>query len=202
MVPAPNSDQIYAIVLAAGGSSRFGSSKQIAAWEDGTLVRHAVTVAAESCGARSILLAGHDWQAVQDACKPLPGFMVINTEYVTGMGSSLALAVRAIRHTASAIIVMLADQPLVNAQHLGELKAAWSGKSREIVASAYADTIGAPALFASGCFDKLASLRGDDGARTMLQDPSFDVRSIEFEDAAADVDTVDDLARIARSARS
>lgn len=199
---ASKRDRIYAVVLAAGGASRFGSSKQIASWEDGTLVHHAVTVAADCCGARNLLLVGHDWQAVRDACKPLPGFMVINDRYADGMGSSLALAVRTIRHAASAIIVLLADQPLVTAQHISELKSAWSGKSREIVASAYAGTLGAPALFASGCFDKLASLDGDEGARTILQDPAFDVRTINFEGAADDVDTVDDLARIARNAHS
>ncbi|MGI9201988.1 MAG: nucleotidyltransferase family protein [Woeseiaceae bacterium] len=197
-----NTNHVYAIVLAAGSASRFGGGKQTAAWNGGTLVGRACQLAADCCGARTILVTGHDWQAVRCACKPLPGAFVVNENHAAGMGSSLALAVRCIRHTASAVLVMLADQPLVTTEHLSALVTAWSGDRNEIVASAYAETLGAPALFAAGCFADLCVLSGDQGARQVLQDPAYNVRGIRFEDAAADVDTTADLRRIARSARS
>lgn len=118
------------------------------------------------------------------------------------MGTSLALAVRSIRHVASAVIVLLADQPMVSAQHVAALIARWSGDEQEIVASVYANTTGVPALFASGSFEKLSELTGDQGARKLLDDPEFVVHHVEFEDAATDIDTVADLARLSRSARS
>jgi CTP:molybdopterin cytidylyltransferase MocA len=200
-VPA-NIDKVYAIVLAAGSASRFGASKQMAAWNGGTLVERASQLASSRCGARTILVTGHDWQAVRRACAPLPGAFVVNEDYAAGMGSSLALAVKCIRHAAPAVLVLLADQPLVTTEHLSALIAAWSGDRNEIVASAYAETLGAPALFAAGCFDELCKLSGDQGAREVLRNPAYNVRSIQFEDAAADVDTIEDLKRIAHSARS
>ena len=202
MIETPDSKQVYAIVLAAGSSSRFGTAKQLAEWDGDVLVKRATDLAASCCSTRSILVAGHDWQAVSAACKPFSGCFVVNDKHQDGIGSSLALAVRAIRHTASAILVLLADQPLITTQHLARLITTWSGDEREIVASAYANTTGVPALFASGCFDQLCSLSGDQGARSLLQDAKFHVREIVFEDAETDIDSVADLARLVRNARS
>jgi len=202
MVRAANSSSIYAIVLAAGSATRFGSSKQLAEWNGEMLVRRTTAVAAKSCGTRTVLVTGHNWNAVYSACKPFSGCFVINEKHTAGIGTSLALAVRSIRHVASAVIVLLADQPKVSAEHVATLIEQWSGDEREIVASAYANTSGVPALFASASFEKLAALTGDQGARHLLDDPEFKVRHVDFEDAATDIDTVADLARLSRNAHS
>ena len=91
---------------------------------------------------------------------------------------------------------------MVSAEHVSTLIEQWSGDNREIVASAYANTSGVPALFGSGSFEKLGALTGDQGARRLLDDPEFAVQHIDFEDAATDIDTVADLARLSRSAHS
>jgi molybdenum cofactor cytidylyltransferase len=202
MVSAANSSSIYAIVLAAGSATRFGSSKQLAEWNGKKLVQRAIAVATQSCGPRTILVAGHDWSAVRSACKPSSGYFVINENYQAGIGTSLALAVRSIQHVAAAIVVLLADQPMVTAEHVSALIARWSGSKREIVASAYANTSGVPALFASASFEKLGALTADQGARKLLDDPEFEVQHVEFQDAATDIDTVADLAKLSRNAHS
>jgi molybdenum cofactor cytidylyltransferase len=193
---------VFAIVLAAGSSSRFGSSKQLAEFEGETLVLRAVKLASECCPSRNLLVAGHAWRAVADACTPLPGFLLINDRHDAGIAISIATAVRALRHAADAVIVLLADQPLISREHVRQLIDTWSGDAQEIVATSYAGTSGAPVLFASACFDSLAALTGDQGARALFSDSRFTVREVVFEDAAADVDTADDLLRLARNARS
>ncbi|MGI9222369.1 MAG: nucleotidyltransferase family protein [Woeseiaceae bacterium] len=202
MTNPANVDKVYAILLAAGSATRYGGGKQTAAWLDSTLVRHASNLAASCCAERTILVTGHDWTTVKSACDPLSGGFVVNENYADGVGSSIAQAVRSVRHAASAVLVMLADQPLVTSGHLANLVATWTGGENEIVASAYAGTVGVPALFGAGCFADLCALSGDQGARKLLLDPKFDVQTIAFEDAAADVDTSQDLVRIARNARS
>lgn len=202
MAAPANSNSVYAIVLAAGSATRFGSSKQLAEWNGETLVRRATALATKACGSRSILVAGHNWNAVCGACKPMSGYFVINEKYQAGIGTSLALAVRSIRHVAAAIVVVLADQPLVTAEHLSTLIDRWSGDEREIVASAYANSSGVPALFASGCFDKLSGLAGDQGARQLLNDPAFNVHHVEFDAAATDIDTPADLASLSSIAHN
>ena len=189
-------------MLAAGSAVRFGSTKQLAELDNISLARRATTLAANCCESRSILVLGHDWNAVLDACSPLRGFLIINDKHEDGIGTSLALAIQSIRHVARAVLVLLADQPLITSAHVAALIDEWSGDEHEIVATSYADTTGVPALFPAACFDKLAALNGDQGARALLDDSQFNVRKIEFEDAAIDIDTTADLARISRNARN
>lgn len=187
---------MFAIVLAAGSASRFGSSKQLAMINGTPLVQRAALVAAEVCGDNTVLVTGHNRQAVSEACNPLRGFLVANENYADGLGTSLAQAVQSVRHTAQAIIVLLADQAMVTSQHVQALCNAWTGTDNEIVATAYANTTGAPVLFPHGCFDDLAALQGDSGGRHLLADERFEVKTVVFEPAAIDIDTPDDLLRL------
>ena len=59
-----NRHGLFAIVLAAGSSSRFGSCKQLAEYRGQPLVRYAVRAAESVCGSNTVLVAGDDWQAV------------------------------------------------------------------------------------------------------------------------------------------
>jgi CTP:molybdopterin cytidylyltransferase MocA len=201
-VPSVINKSVFAIVLAAGSASRFGAVKQLAILNDMPLVRYAARLAIDTCGARSVLVTGHEWRAVSDACGPWPGYLVVNEQHGDGIGSSLAIAARVIQHVADAILVILADQPLISPSHIQKLVDAWSGDEHEIIASAYAGIRGAPTLFAHGSFARLASLTGDQGARVLFDDPDSVLRSIDCDDAAVDIDTMDDLTRLERNARS
>lgn len=194
--------KIFATVLAAGAATRFGATKQVAELDGVTLVKRAMGAAAAACGDKVLLVVGHDWKVVNAACGPPRGFIVCNDRYQDGLGSSIALATRSVKHVARAIIVLLADQALVSPLHIRSLCNAWSGRGDEIVATEYAGTVGVPALFPSACFGDLMRLQGDNGARRLLSDERFRLRRILFEPAAVDIDTPDDLRRISRSARS
>ena len=185
----PQTSDIVALVLAAGSAKRFGSSKQLAEFDGMPLARRALEVAADVFGDRTMLVVGHDWQAVTQSCSPLPGFLLMNDCHEHGLGSSIACATRSVRHAAQAVIVILADQPLVTAEHLRNLRDNWSGADNEIVATGFGDTAGAPVLFPRSCFDDLAVLQGDKGGQHLLSDERFTVRKIVFEPASVDIDT-------------
>lgn len=187
---------IFAVILAAGSASRFGATKQLAEANGTPLVRRAVDAATGACGRHTALIIGHEWQSVSEACMPLDGFLIVNDHFTNGIGSSIALATRSLRHAADAIIFLLADQPLVTAKHVRLLKETWSGADNEIVATAFADTLGPPVLFPRACFDALAVLDGDSGARQLFDDERFTVTSVVFEDAALDIDTPEDLRKL------
>jgi molybdenum cofactor cytidylyltransferase len=193
MVTIKSTANVFTIVLAAGSGSRFGSTKQLAEIDGIPLVRHAMNVATKACAERTVLVAGHEWNSVSDACAPLPGFLIVNENHAEGLGTSIAAAVRSVRHAARAIVVLLADQPLITAEHLQALCAAWGGADDEIVATQYADAVGAPVLFPPGSFEDLVMLCGDAGGRHLLSDSRFKVTKIVFEPAAVDIDTRTDL---------
>ncbi len=196
MVTTKETSNVFAVVLAAGSASRYGSVKQLAEIDGVPLVHRATSIAAEACGNCIVLITGHEWQAVSAGCAPLPGFLIVNECHADGLGTSIAAAARSVRHVAQAIVVLLADQAMITAEHIQALCDAWSGAENEIVATAYADTVGAPVLFPSDCFDELAKLRGDSGGRHLLSDDRFNVTKIVFEPAAVDIDTPDDLDKL------
>ncbi len=184
---------IFATILAAGQSTRFGSTKQTLQLDGTPLIQRAVDVARQVCGDRTIIVAGHDWPNVIAASRTDGGFFVINEQHADGMGSSIAMAIRTCRYRADAVLVMLCDQPLITAQHLRALVDHWSGDKHEIVATAFAATIGPPVLFPRGVFADLLKLKGDRGARDLLHDMRFNLISVTFDDAAVDIDTLKDL---------
>lgn len=188
--------QVYAVVLAAGGATRFGGTKQLAETHGRPMVSRATEVATEVCGEHTIVVVGHESAAVAGACEGLPGFIVVNEDFTDGIGTSIAKAVNSIRHLADAVLITLADQPLVTKEHLEALIDSWSGASEEIIATAFSTTNGPPVLFASGCFEDLAGFRGDNGGRHLFSDSRFRLETIDFEPASVDIDTPEDLRRI------
>ena len=109
------------------------------------------------------------------------------------MGASIACGVRAVREAASAILILLADQPLITKEHIHALIEAWSGAENEIVATSFSNTQGPPVLFGSACFDALCDLKGDTGAKALFEDRRFTLSAIPFEPAAIDIDTPEQL---------
>jgi CTP:molybdopterin cytidylyltransferase MocA len=195
-MPTGSNNRIFIVVLAAGRASRFGATKQLATLEDTTLVARALDIAAAVSGNSSVLVAGHDWEAVSAACNLDKSFLILNDRFEQGIGASIALAARALRHSADALLYTLADQPRVTPEHLQTLCETWSGVANEIVASAYAGTLGAPVLFGSACFDALSALNGDQGAKSLFGDKRFTVSTVDFEPAAIDIDTPEDLEKL------
>ena len=188
--------KVFAIVLAAGSSNRFGSTKLLQLYRGQPLARHAVCLAESVCNERSVLVLGHEWRDVLSACGHLRGFFVRNDEYQSGIGSSIVQGVGAVEHIADAVLVLLADQPLVTEDHLHQMIAKWHQSTTAIVASSYAGTLGPPVIFPARCFADLLSLQGDCGARSVIANDGTKVHSLPFEDAAFDIDRPDDLEAI------
>ena len=188
--------QLFAIVLAAGTSSRFGTAKQLQTWRGMPLVRGATRLAEHAGGDRSLLVVGHEWQEVVNACRPLSGFIAVNESYREGIGTSIRCGVRRLAHVADGILLLLADQPLVTRPHLDRLCARWRESPDAIVASQYAGTLGPPIVFPTQDFGALCALAGDAGARSVVANAAGRVIGIECEAAAVDIDRPEDLAAL------
>jgi len=184
---------LFAIVLAAGAARRFRATKQLADYRGKPLVCRAARLAEAVCAERTVLVTGSDWRRVQDACAPLKGFFVRNEAFERGMGSSIACGVRAVAGTAGAVLLLLADQPLISASYLQQMIDAWSDSDTMIVCSKFADVVGPPVIFPARYFDALACLDGDKGARVLIDTHHEQVIALPCEAAATDIDTRDDL---------
>ena len=181
--------------MAAGTSTRFGEPKQLVDVGGESLVARACRIARAVCGERTLLVTGHEWRAVH-ASSGHPLF-IINEQYETGLGSSIATAARALAHTAPALLVTLADQASITVDDLERLCEQHAAAPDGITASRYADTLGPPIIFPSGAFAALAMLDGADGARTLLTGGHFAVSGVDCANAALDIDRPADLERLA-----
>ena len=186
---------VFAVVLAAGQSSRFGKTKQLEKYQGIPLVTRSVRLGEAVCGSNTVLVAGNDWQRVTDICAPLAGFFVVNPRFADGLASSIECGIRSIAEVADAVLLLLADQPLITSAHLQVLMDAWQSSRESIVASAYAGTTGPPVIFPRRDFADLMRLSGDRGARSIIDANRERVKVIGFEPAALDIDRQSDLER-------
>ena len=193
---------VAVVVLAAGASRRLGAPKQLVRCGGQTLLTRAVEVAqAAGCGPVFVVLgAGADFLRAEVA---LPDArVVVNLAWSEGIGSSVRAGVAAVEADApdaGAILFTVCDQPLVTAGLLAELAAAhYAG--RDLVAAAYAGTVGVPALFARRYFAELRELPGDAGAKRVLAGHASEVFAVPFPGGEADIDTPTDAARLAGGA--
>ena len=185
------------MVLAAGASTRLGRPKQLVEHDGEPLVRRAALAAAQAGAAPVIVVLGAHAERVAPALAGLHGVsVVVNAEWRTGLASSLITGLHALgTHGCDAVLVTLADQPLVDADALRRVMAPFSAE-RRVVTAAYGDAVGVPVLFAREHVDDLLRLAGDAGAGGWLRRHAHLVTRVPLDAAALDVDTEADVARL------
>jgi CTP:molybdopterin cytidylyltransferase MocA len=182
-------------VLAAGLGSRFGGGKLDAACGERLLGEWAVVAALET-GWPVAVVAG---PGERRFLAPFAGRVSVieNASPSAGIGSSVALAAGAARKAgASAMVLMLADMPLVQPGSIRKL--AQLARVHGMSATAWpGGRNGVPACFRPGHFDALASLSGDVGAQALLRSCPEDALLRLDAEQLSDVDTAADLAGVA-----
>ena len=190
---------VAAVVLAAGGSIRFGKPKQLAIFQGEPLVRRIVTAAKDAGCAQVVVVVGASAAQITAVLAGLSISIIEHPNWSNGLGSSIAIGVK---HAASIIpdldaaILLACDQPFVNAVMLRQLIQMHLENKKPIVASAYAETLGVPALFDRSCFGDLLQLTGDSGAKAIILARRNDVTPFDFSAAAIDIDTAADYEKL------
>jgi CTP:molybdopterin cytidylyltransferase MocA len=163
-------------------------------------VRRAAIAAVEAGASPVIVVLGAQAEEIMPALAQLPSVtLVMNEEWETGLASSLSTGLRAVYQNVSCdgVLVMLADQPLIDAAALRQLLNAFNTDDR-IIASEYDDTIGVPVVIGREHVPDLMELKGDAGAGAWLRKRIGQVTRIPMAHAAMDVDTPSDAARLTR----
>ena len=179
------------IILAAGGSSRMGSPKQLLPFRGLSLVRHAAQSALASVCERAVVVIGCYADDVRLEIEDLPLSVVENRDWQSGMSSSIRAGLQELLtfNGLESVIVMLCDQPFVTADVLNDLVHTQRTTGKSIVASTYGATRGVPAIFSREFFNELISLTADEGARRVIATHPNDVATIAFAQGAIDIDT-------------
>ncbi|MCA9928935.1 MAG: nucleotidyltransferase family protein, partial [Anaerolineales bacterium] len=161
---------VTAVILAAGQSKRMGQTKQLLPWGETTVLGRTIRNVKETAVHHILVVTGHDAAKVEAIVEAEGVFGIRNTAYATTeMITSLQTAVRALPASVSAVLVMLADQPMVEPATIDQLLAAyWQGQG-DLIAPTFNGRRGNPALIGRAYFDELLALPPDDAPRTLLK---------------------------------
>lgn len=183
---------ISGVVLAAGTSSRFGSTKQVFVLGSKPLVAHAIDALRDAGVGELIVVVGHDRAAVE-AVLPPDVRVVVNPAYRDGQATSLAAALHDVAADSEAAIVLQADQPGITPDDLRALIAGFHDTRGQITRLRYIDGPG-PALLSREIYAEAGHLQGDAGARLLIASHPDWVHEVSVEHRAPpDIDTPDDL---------
>ena len=180
-----------AVILAAGGSTRLGEPKQMLRWRGATLLEGVVRTATAAGLQPVIVVLGAAAARISEESDLRSAWVVVNPRWADGMASSVRAGVELAKGfpEVEGVVLLTCDMPGVGEAHLRALLE----RGEAVVGSAYAGRVGVPAFLARERFRDLLVLKGDAGARTLLQGAA----AIPLSDEAAwDVDTPEDATRL------
>ena len=188
---------VVQIVLAAGGSTRMGQPKQLLDLGGAPMVRRAV-LAARATANRVVVVTGASGAEVYGALKDLAGLLfAYNPRWEEGMGRSIAIGVATANIVSTeAYFITLADQPLIETRHLERYLEAYRKAPDRIIATAYPEGPGVPAIFPARLTNELLKLSGKGGAKGILLREWDELNLLEASPVTFDVDTPEDYNKV------
>ncbi len=193
----PFSMRIGSILLAAGGSTRLGSPKQLLTYRGRSLLhRAAEAVLATGCHP-VVAVVGARADEMRAALAGQAVAIIENVQWERGMGSSLRLGLEALLTLASqneldGVLLALCDQPLVEKTQLERLLRAFAQTNETphpLVAASYDGTHGVPAIFGRCYFRELVALHDAAGAKQVLTAHRHELTEVPLPEASIDIDT-------------
>ncbi|MBB3951361.1 NTP transferase domain-containing protein [Aureimonas jatrophae] len=191
------SNGVSIVLLAAGRSSRMGGpNKLLATIDSKPLVRRSAETALAAGAERVLVVVGHMEAEIVEALAGLPVEIVRNGRFAEGLSTSVQAGFAA-AGSAAGVLVMLADQPLLTAQHLRQLMDRFCPTGEgSIVLASDAGQRANPVILSALYRDEIGRLVGDVGARSIVQAHRSAVVEVDLGPAASfDVDTPDLMVR-------
>nr|WP_299337872.1 nucleotidyltransferase family protein [Allomuricauda sp.] len=192
------SENIPVLILAAGSSSRMeGEIKQLLPYQNTTLLGHAISQA-KAVSDKVFVVLGANFEMIQESLSD-GVTSVFNPNWESGMGTSISKGVRQILKNdqeSRAILIMLADQPLIDSDFLHEMIHLYNTTRSKIVATRYGERFGVPAVFDFSLVSELQTLHEDYGARHIIQAYSEEVLDIDPKGKEFDVDSKKDYIQL------
>ena len=189
------------IVLAAGMSTRLGQPKHLVKVGGKTILGRVVTAALESELAEIVLVLGPEADKVLAALGLLEGHKrlrtLVNERYQDGMAGSLKAGLVPMQELYPAVMFLLGDQPLVDADAINYLLRSFWSSDKNICVPVQGARRGNPACFGRRFYEQILRLQGDKGAREIIARHPDEVLSVEIDSPSffLDIDCAADLER-------
>lgn len=187
--------RVAAIILAAGGSTRFGSPKQLARWGDKTFIEQVVDAALASAARPVVVVLG----AEMDQCRALLGSRpvetVLNPAWAQGQSTSMRAGLAALPANTGSALFLLVDLPGITPDLINRLIQRHRQTLAPLVWPEFEGRRGNPALFDRTLFPELGQISGDTGGKPVLLRYKDQAERVEVTEAGVlqDFDRPEDL---------
>ncbi len=182
--------RIAGVILAAGASRRMGHPKLALTHHGVPLLRRAVDAAVGGGCDEIVVVSGADSEHYAPLLAGTPARIVHNPGYAEGLSSSIRVGIESLSDDVAAAILLLGDQPFIDAGVIRQLIEVYRTAGKRIVSCQYDGIYGVPTLFDRALFLELLVLEGDRGARAVVQTYPRHVAGIEIpREVARDIDT-------------
>jgi molybdenum cofactor cytidylyltransferase len=195
-------ENIAVLILAAGASSRMGTTKQLLSWNGTNLLDTTIENALIICPDHVVVVLGANAKEIQahsDHNKNVQ--FVFHKNWNFGLGSSISYGVDFIQRSfqnTKAILILLSDQPLIDSEYLGQMIQVYESSGKGIIATKYEKGAGVPAIFDKCYFSNLTQLNKDIGAKQIIRKFKNDTLSLNPSGKTMDIDTLEDYQKLTK----
>lgn len=191
--------KLAVLILAAGNSTRMGVPKQLLKWKESNLLQHTINTV-NQLNTENVLVLGAYFNRIKASINSENIMVLFNGSWEKGLSQSIVLGVGHIKEShpnIESILIMLADQPLIDLYYLNEMIGLHHLNPNKIICTLYQnDKRGVPAIFNKTFFEDLLQLNDDIGAKELLNKHSNDLILLNGTRHTADIDTMDDYDRL------
>jgi len=185
--------EIPILLLAAGSSSRMGQAKQLLPWGEQALIEHQIQTLLKTDHPVNVII-GSNFEIVLPVIEQLPVNIVINSDWESGMGSSISFGICQIIQKfpeSDGVLITLLDQPLLTATYFQKMLGAFqSGSQQILVSQSSSGWTGVPVLFDQCYFKELTGLKNDEGAKKIVKRHEKKVILLDGGELLVDMDTM------------
>jgi len=187
------------IILAAGAATRFGQPKQLLRLKEKYLIERVLDAALNSRLSRVVLVLGYAHQKILQALAKKTQHarlhIEVNPHYKKGQSHSLRIGLTAVKDDFPAVIFLLGDQPMLNSATINTLLERFWSADNDICVPTYRGRRKNPAMFSRRFYNHLMDIKGDTGARQLIDDNPDRVLTVEMDNPLCfvDIDTRQDF---------
>lgn len=190
MAAAPERTLVVAVVLAAGSSARMGKPKLTLPVEGKPMLERVLGTLRKTRVAGVVVVLGAHAQTIRAETGFKGEKVVVNHRHHEGMSGSLKLGIESAGAEADAVMVVLADMPLLEPRTVDALIGAYETTRPKAVVPVCGGRRGNPVILDRSLFPTVMKLHGDVGAKSVVAASGGAVLEVPVDDSGVlyDVD--------------
>lgn len=193
-------NEVWAIILAAGASTRMKRQKLLLPYNGKTIIETVVENAARSVNTNILVVLGSHREQIQEQIVNYQVNFCVNENYMDGMLSSAICGFRALPDAAKAALIFLGDQPQIPSEVAGLVIETWLQSKKGIVMPTFNGRRGHPVLIETRYITEIEKLDPNKGLRTLSEIFKDDVIEVECDvpEILRDIDTPEEYEEISK----